>query len=218
MVMRTARFVAYVVLATMIAGVLAGCGDLILGEARRRARDGARKVKCASNLKGIAQGMQLYLTKHGGNAVYSIPDARGFRGDVWLASLYWTGMVGDPKCFICPSTSDDVSRFPLTRADAIANGGLQSADAVPDDGCSYAGLCMKLRGGFAHRNTAYFTEASIGVTSALASDDADGDDNRPDGMNIVYFDSHVDFKSDPALYRQIGRPGTPYHYLDSGER
>jgi len=188
-----------------IIAILAG----MLLPALGRARDEARKVKCASNLKGIAQAMNLYLNKYGGTSMFAIP-ADSFRGDCWLASLYWCGIITEPKLFICPATDDGG-----TLSDEKPSGSNWDKDAVADDACSYAGLCKN--SGKSGRDTTSFTESSISQSSCLGSDDADGVENHSDGMNVVFFDSHVEYKTGEKAdtYEKLG-VSEPYEYLDSG--
>jgi len=82
-----------------IIAILAG----MLLPALGKARDEARKVRCQSNLRGIAQGMALYLQKYGDQAFYPVPSAGGFRGSDWLAILYWKGIIPEPLVFHCPA-------------------------------------------------------------------------------------------------------------------
>jgi prepilin-type processing-associated H-X9-DG protein len=178
-----------------------------------RARDEARKVRCASNLNQLAKGMNMYLLKYGDNSYYAVP-AEAFRGDAWLASLYWTGIVGEPRVFLCPGT-DDGKFLPATPPRDMT-----SDFAVEEDAVSYAGLCRGLTGPYAHRNTRYFTETAVGSASVMACDDNEGTQNHSDGMNVVYIDTHVEFIAGPPAdtYDLIGAKGSKFEHLDSGER
>jgi prepilin-type processing-associated H-X9-DG protein len=167
-------------------------------------------VRCRANLRQIGTGMAMYLNTHGRNSFYSVP-ANAFRGDAWLASLYWSGLIQERRVFVCPSTDDDYTKIPPTQAVA---GDLTSADAIPPDAISYAGRCKGTR--FAHRNTDRFTCSGISSASMLACDDNEGTQNHEGGINVVYFDLHVEFKRDTD-YATIGAPGSDYQYLDSGE-
>jgi len=188
-----------------IIAILAG----MLLPALGRARDEARKVKCASNLKGIAQAMNLYLNKYGGTSMFAIP-AESFRGDCWLVSLYWCGIITEPKLFLCPATDDGGIISPDE-----PTGANWDKDDVDDTACSYAGLCKN--SGKAGRDTMAFTESSISQSSMLASDDDDVIENHSDGMSVVFFDSHVEFKTGEKAdtYEKLG-VSAPYVYLDSG--
>ncbi len=197
----------------LVFGLLGGIMAGMLLPALARARDEARKVKCASNLRNIAQAMNLYLMKFGDSSMYAIP-AHSFRGDSWLASLYWTGMVDESKVFLCPGTSD-AGHIPRRQPSDLS-----AAGAVPADAVSYAGLCWGLTGARSHRNTESFSESAVYYSeSALGCDDNEGSQNHSDGMNVVYFDSHVEFApgSSADTYEQVGARGSPYEYLDSGE-
>ncbi len=200
--------VELVVLIVCIAAVMI----LLLPVRLGRDRAASRRVKCAWNLNGVAQAMNLYLNKYGGTSLFAVP-AESFRGDSWLATLYWTGIVTEPKLFLCPAT-DDGGVLPAAPPDDLS-----AADAVPADAVSYAGLCKGLAGEYAHRNTRSFDESAISQASVLACDDNEGSQNHADGMNVVYFDSHVEFKpGDPSeTYDLIGAKGSEYECLDSGE-
>ena len=179
----------------------------------RPPRGGYRRgLRCQSNLSQIAKAMNMYLVKYGDNSMYAIP-AQSFRGDCWLATLYWTEIIREPRVFLCPD-SGDAGRIPSTRPSDLT-----AAWAVPRGTISYAGLCRGLRGKHAHRNTRSFSEAAISNACVLACDDNEGTQNHVDGMNIVYFDSHVEFRAGRKVdtYDLIGAKGGPYEYLDSGE-
>ena len=190
-----------------IIAILAG----MLLPALGRARDEARKVRSASNLSQLGKGMNMYLLKYGDNSYYALP-ASTFRGDEWLIAIYWTGIVQEPKVFLNPAT-DDGAALPADTT-GITFG---SADSIDDDACSYAGLCKNIYPGDA-RDTTFFTEATIGSSSALASDDNEGSMNHGDGMNVVFFDAHVEFKAN-VTYADLGTTGAAEEwmvYMDSG--
>jgi prepilin-type processing-associated H-X9-DG protein len=175
-----------------------------------RARGEARKVRCSASLSQIGKAMAMYLNTLGRNSFYVVP-AKAFRGDAWLVSLYWSGIIMERRVFICPGTDDDYARIPATQALA---GDLTRAEAIPSGAISYAGRCRGTR--FAHRNTTDFTESALASASMLACDDNEGQDNHKDGINVVYFDAHVDFIPE-VDYATIGAPGSDYQYLDSGQ-
>ena len=194
-----------------IIAILAG----MLLPALGRARDEARKVRCQSNLAQLAKAMNMYILKYGGNSMYALPDPTSFRGDCFLAELYWSGVIEEGKVFLCPATSDN-GKIPskATRSTAF------DAATVDDDAVSYAGLCKS--GAGRALDTTEFTESTVSSSSAMACDDFDktGDSpNHSDGVNIVYFDSHVEFKPGDDLYKEVGTNSTDcpeLHYLDSG--
>ena len=190
-----------------IIAILAG----MLLPALGRARDEARKVRSASNLSQIGKAMNMYLLKYGDNSYYALP-ASTFRGDEWLMSIYWTGICQEPKVFLNPAT-DDGAALPGDTTGVTFG----SADSIDDDACSYAGLRKDnaITDGTA---TAYFTESTITSASALACDDNEGSVNHGDGMNVVYFDAHVEFKAN-VPYLELGDAGATLEwmvYMDSG--
>ena len=193
-----------------IIAILAGMLLPALGKARSE----ANKTNCKNNLRGVAQAMKLYSTKFGGGSMYPIP-AQSFRGDVWLATLYWTKLIEEPKALRCPGTSDS-GKLPQKLSDVTD---CAAAAAIDDDDISYAGLCKGLTSN-THRNTLDFGVGSISEsTSALACDDDDGGSNHSDGVVIVYFDAHIDFKSGEKseTYDKVGALGAgDLEYMDSG--
>jgi hypothetical protein len=171
-----------------------------------RARDDWRKTRCAANLHQIGQAMVMYLNTLGQNSSYSVP-AEAFRGDAWLASLYWSGLIREPKVFFCPGTDDD-GTIPATQA---AAGDLNRGDAIPSDAISYAGRCHGTP--LIHRNTPSFSKADFSGSSVMACDDSEGSKNHRDGFFVVAFEGYVDFVPEGSN----GGLGCDLDYLDSGE-
>ena len=211
--MRRAKGFTIIELLVVIAIIAILAGMLL--PALGRARDEARKVKCSSNLKGIAQAMNLYLNKFGGTSMFAIP-ASTFRGDAWLVTMYWTGLITEPKLFLCPGTDDGGDLPPTNTGTLISSAGYDAA-AVTASACSYAGL-RKSGTTTGAEYTPSLTESSITQSSAMGCDDNEGAKNHNDGMNVVFFDSHVEFKTADDLYgtTEGGSASTEYLYLDSG--
>ena len=172
----------------------------------------SKKAQCENHLSQIAKAMAMYLLKCGDNSFYAVP-AESFRGDCWLASLYWSGIIKDPQVFLCPG-SGDKGKIP-----GRPPKDLSLASAVPADAVSYAGLCYGLKGKYAHRSTPTFTESALSSACILACDDNEGTLNHSVGICVVYFDCHIEFHPGPRseTYDLIGAAGSPYWYLDSGE-
>ena len=178
-----------------------------------------RHGSCKSNLKQLGTAMNIYLTKFGGDAHFAEP-AAAFRGDEFVGILFWKGIVGEPMLFVCPATSDTGPR------DAFGNPVpmpiiWNEAGSLTDEQCSYAGRCKGVTGKYAHRNTpGPFSESIMGSASAMACDKAG---NHSDGVNVVYFDSHVTFIPCDAI-DYVGRNTSglavelgELRHMDSGE-
>jgi hypothetical protein len=168
--------------------------SMFVGPLGRNGHGPMYKVRCASNLSAIAKGMNMYLLKYGDNNWYSVP-ADTFRGDEWLVTLYWTGIVQEPLTFHCPTTDH---RGLLPRSPPAVWG---TAATIPDNAIGYAGRCSGLAGRYAHRNTTSdFTESGINSASILACDKPG---NHGDGISVVFFDCRVEFWA--GLGDQVGR-------------
>ena len=200
---------AHGLIAALVLALLFACIFVLPDLMRPRKKGGT--VRCASNLHRIAEAMNLYRDRFGGTSMSAVP-ADTFRGDCWLASLYWTGLITEPGVFLCPGSEDDGAIAKRRPADL-------GADAVPADAVSYASLCRGLTGARSHRNTRWFTTSAISPASALACDDNEGGPHHTGGLNVVYFDSHREFREgEPAeTYDLVGAKGSPYQHLDSGE-
>jgi len=181
-----------------IIAILAG----MLLPALGRARDEARKVRCTSNLKQLGTAMHLYLNKYGDMSSFAEP-AGAFRGDEFLCILFWKDIVQEPKVFVCAATSDngpvDGNGDPVAMPDKEWSNWNQTS-TLTDKQCSYAARCKGITGS-TFRNTAHdFTESAMSGASAMACDkginSARTSDNHSDGVNVVYFDSHVAFIPD----------------------
>ena len=194
-----------------IIAILAG----MLLPALGRAREQALQTKCKNNLKGIATAMKLYLSEEGGNALYPVP-ADSFRGDVWLVSLYWAGVLEDRNMFICPSSGDG-DAIPDALADA---GNLDATAAVDAKACSYAGYAYHAPTATSTFARAVETMASSSFTSAspMACDDYDAaaGNHGATGFSVVFFDTHVEFNKDdnPSV---VGDTTGLYRQMDSGD-
>jgi len=161
-------------------------------------RGEAPRIRCRNNLNQLAKGMATYLAEHGDGRWYPCPLGRGktpadYNGAEWLASLYWTGVISDPGVFICPA-SEDSNEDGLQLGADRAVAGLFGSQTV-----SYAGLHYKSlldeQGGFAPA----IAPTDYPPNKIMASDDTQGDINHGvadnGGMAILFFDSHVEFRT-----------------------
>jgi len=201
--------------------VAVGCGGLalvmvvailaaMLLPALARAREEARRIRCRGNLHQIARGMFTYLNEHGDNRYYPFPLGRGtrpddFSGAEWLASLYWTDVIPDPGVFICPS-SPDTNDNGADLGEDRAEPGVFGEQTV-----SYAG--MHYRSVTKQDGSPDAIKDDFPPDQPMASDDTQGSVNhggrRNGGMSVLFFDSHVEFKTNREvdLERGVGQTG-----------
>ena len=180
-----------------IIAILAG----MLLPALSRAREEARRIRCRNNLNQLAKGFATYLNEHGDNRFYPCPLGRSkvpayFNGAEWMAGLYWTGVVPDPGVFECPSSPDSNENG--------KNMGSDSAAATFDDQTvSYAGMHYKSLTNESQAATTRAIPDNFPPNMPMGSDDTQGQINHGEanngGMAILYFDSHVEFKTNTEL-------------------
>ena len=180
-----------------IIAILAG----MLLPALGRARDEARKVRCASNLSQLGKAMNMYLLKFGDNSCFPAPSTK-FRGDEWLCVLYWKGIISESKVFTCPATSDNSTLIPLpgaaqTYPTTITFGSAGSLGNTAVSYCGRTSSCSLGAGKAKDTPIEQFTESALSSSSPMACDKSG---NHGDGINVVYVDSHVDFMPDAAAY------------------
>ncbi|MBI2194442.1 MAG: type II secretion system protein [Planctomycetes bacterium] len=157
-----------------IIAILAG----MLLPALARAREEARKMKCKNNLRQLGTGMAQYIDQFGKGRYYTWPSqkAASFNGAQWIISLYWVSLLNEPDLYICPSTVDD--------NDKGGRLGRKFTPMSPTD-VSYAG-----------RNGIKGVVVDKMPTSTVQmSDDNDDPENHDDGINVLFFDAHVEFTS-----------------------
>jgi hypothetical protein len=150
---------------------------------------GSGRMRCQSNLYQLARAVVMYKDTLGRNQFFPMP-AKQFRGDEWLLSLYWCGILHERRVFTCPNTVDDFTLLPK-RPEVW---GL--ATNIPDNAMSYAGRCHGLTGRFAHRNTpGDFTANRFSANSYLACDKPDnhrGGSLRGGKVWVAFFDARVE--------------------------
>ena len=207
--------------------VAVGCGGLMLLfvvailagmllPALARAREEARRIRCRNNLNQIAKGMATYLNEFGDNRFYPCPlgrgiDPNGYNGAEWLASLYWQGrdatgflssVMPDPGVFICPSSPDT--------NDMGADLGTYTADprTFGSQTVSYAGMHYRSLTGASGNPRSGAIRDDFPPNMPMASDDTQGTINhgeaRNGGMSVLFFDSHVEFKTNTEIDLETG--------------
>ena len=197
-----------------------GCGGLMLVAmvgilaamilpAIARAREEARRIRCRNNLNQVARGMATYLNEHGDNRFYPYPLGLGtkpddFNGAEWIAALHWTGVSQDPSIFICPS-SPDTNANGLDLGDERADPAAFGSQTV-----SYAGMHYRSVVDLTGRPQAIRDD--FPPNEPMGCDDTQGSINHGErnngGMAVLFFDSHVEFKTNTELdlERGVGDP------------
>lgn len=195
-----------------IIAILAG----MLLPALQRAREEARRIACKSQLKQLAAGMATYLGEHGGHRFYPCPLGRGtsssdYNGAEWLAALYWTSLIPEPKIYLCPSSPDNNHNGQdLGTHNAASQFGSQTV--------SYAAVHYHSLTDADGNPMAGAIRDDFPPNVPMACDDTEGAINhgpRLNGhMSVVFFDSHVEGLSSTNvdIAESVGqRPGRFAH-------
>ena len=186
-----------------IIAILAG----MLLPALARAREEARRIRCRNNLNQIAKGMATYLNEHGDNRFYPCPLGRcgstsDYNGAEWLASLYWTDVIPDPGVFICPS-SPDSNNEGLDIGSDIKNTADFKEETISYAGMHYNSNRVQNADGTEGAQVAGAIRDDYPPNKPMGSDDTQGTINhgtqQNGGMAILFFDSHVEFRTNTEL-------------------
>ena len=83
--------------------------------------ESSRMVKCASNLKQLGVALFMYTESNSGH----FPDKDG---DAGLAMLWQQHYVKDYNIYLCPSTSDSISKYGPVKSSYIYHGGFTTSE------------------------------------------------------------------------------------------
>ena len=185
-----------------IIAILAG----MLLPALARAREEARRIRCRNNLNQLAKGFATYLNEHGDNRFYPCPLGRNgtttdYNGAEWLAALYWSGVVPEPGVFICPSSPD-------TNDNGDDIGTHVQAAGFNSQTVSYAGMHYRSQTNSGGTAISGAIRDDFPPNMPMGSDDTQGSINHGEknngGMALLFFDSHVEFKTNTELDLETG--------------
>ena len=181
----------------------------ILLPAINNARKLAIRSNCTNNLRQLGTALQNYLDGPGGHRYYPYPteDAawvkstgtdlqrgQGFSGASFLAALYWSGVINDPRVFICPGSTDgnreglDFCKEPESGNTAKMPGWNAQFEKPNGTHVSYASKAQ-----WTMAKGMPLSHSSVSSVSALACDDTDGEPDHEDGFCVLYGDCHVEF-------------------------
>ena len=196
MVRRRRLTLIQVVVIVLIVGLAAAVVLPLLAAAR----EGARRTRCASNLKAIGYGLHLYATDH--NELFpsygvapSTPDEAAVTGPSVANPMASLGMlypdfVSDGPVFICPSAGaaktieTDLSAAELAR---LVNG------------------AREFRTLFTYRHSDYAYDpghsaahnASVAVAADAGSPGRNSPNHGGEGQNVLYIGANVEWHSTP---------------------
>ena len=183
---------------------------VFLGGARMKTAHKGHQLTCRNNLRQLAVAMHMYAEVHGGGRYLPYVEDQQ-NGAEFLAMLYWSDILDEPKVFVCSSSPDG-------NEDGLLLG--RSRDdpdrATGDDWKSAVSFASRLVG---PGEPALVVEGTAGVSkedeermntvlgrkplpimampgsTVLACDDTEGPPHH-EGINVVFFDTHAEFLRD----------------------
>lgn len=189
--------------------------------ASNRPRYPGYRIRCRNNLHQLSKGMATYLNEFGDNRFYPWPAGRpgcgteatpAFGGTEWLVSLHWTQVIPDPGIYLCPSSPDTNDGGTLLGSVGTPGGKPLAPDAV-----SYAGMWSRSVGIYLttkESKSATHAASSLAIrddfppNEPMASDDTQAPLNHGErdngGMNILFFDSHVEYWTHTGVDLEAG--------------
>ncbi len=172
-----------------IIGILAGILLPVLG----KAKESARQVQCASNLKQIGLAINMYASDNGGNFPTGGSAANGTAASTTDAPTerYSLGKlfdqyVTDRKVFKCPSDGSVVDT--AGAGVMILQPYTTSATSFIDNTCSY---------GYDDNHTSAHDTGTAIASDKLGTDTAStelSNNHSHKGQNVLYIDGHVEWK------------------------
>ncbi|MDP6113826.1 MAG: hypothetical protein QGF00_15240 [Planctomycetota bacterium] len=146
--------------------------------ARHNCHRGSRKMKCKNNLRQLGTGMIQYIDQYGKGRYYTWPGTQkaSFDGAQWIASMYWTSLLNEPDLYLCPSSADD-------NDDGGELG--RRFTALRDIDVSFAGRDGRMG----------VIVDKMPSNTLMMCDDAEDPPNHDGGVNLLYFDAHVEWTS-----------------------
>ena len=174
-----------------IIAILAGMLLPVLATAKER----ARRISCASNLKQIGLGVALYADVYGNRVPWDGTSPTGGNPNETSFGLM-SNYITSAKIFVCPSGGDMVSNsYPLGRANvSYSLSPLLAWQDVPD-----SILAMDRIEGTIQYHAAYYSKGSSWGSNSP---------HKTDGGNVLFNDGHVAFQT--ALPSLIGTGGVLY--------
>jgi len=195
-----------------IISILAG----MLLPALAAARERGRQTSCKNNLHQIGTALYLYTDMNGGFYPYHAPkdeasEPGGHRSTDSLALIY-PDLIATPETFRCLSTDDNPQivvwedQFsddtPYTRSKRFGEGTGTSFDRKKSYQSSY-GYDDRL----GYRNVHPLTPVAADMDGTSVVDPDSATANHKGGQNLLYYDTHVDWKSVNTWKNPIKRNG-----------
>ena len=136
--------------------------------------------RCKSNMDNLGKGLLLYKYDYGRNVRF--PDENGGK---FIAKLYTTRIVLEPRVYVCPSTTDEFDKAGMEKGNPSA-AGMSYAGRKNKNQTKYPGLYMEYK---SRTNT------------TVASDDWEEFANHENGqyINFLFSDGHREHRRDTSL-------------------